>query len=133
MKPSARGRYLVLYLAGVAWGPPLLGLALGRPSQDGWLIGAVIPALMVVGLVRRWPWARMVTVGLMTVAAVAATVAVVLAHNWGQRLGMLSAAVAWGSTAVVLALSDDVEAYFNHGEDEHDADTYRRGGSRHHA
>ena len=82
---AARGRRQVYLIAALVWLPSLIRLLLnGVDREGGWLWAVLVPALVVVGLLRGWSWARTATVVLLGVSACFAAAGTFLAPTVGK-------------------------------------------------
>ena len=105
---EARGRRQLIGIGLAAWGPPLLGVLLGVTPAS---VAALVPGVLLVGLVRGWHGARTWTVVTLGLGAVAATAGVFLADSWPHRLVSAVNAIGWGLAAVTLQRSASIDAY----------------------
>ena len=91
-------------------------------------MAAIVPGVLLIGVLRRWHWARTWTVVTLGLGAIMAAPGVFVAPTWPQRITGALAAVVWGWSAVVLERSAAIDAYYDAEPDARDRSRRGRAG-----
>ena len=112
---AARGRREVIAFALAVWLPSLVGLFTGGvTSARTWTVGALLPGLLLVGLIRGWHWAHTWTTVTLGLGALGGLVGVFVADTIPHRVAAAVVAIMWGVAARRLDQSEAVDAYVEH-------------------
>ena len=117
MDEAKEGRRQLICVAASVWLPPIAQIVyrfLTGQRAFEWpvVVALAVPALLIIGLVRRHEWARLYTIVSLSFGGLASIASLALAGgSLGRAITVGFSALAWGGALAVLTRSKAIRAY----------------------